>query len=484
MNPFSTAGEMLAALRARQVSAVELLELHISRIEQFDGDINAVVIRDFDRARDAARLADERRAKGEDGALLGLPMTVKESFHVDGLPVSVGDTQFAGWKPDGNGLVVQRLIDAGAVILGKTNISIWLGDWVSDNPVYGRTLNPWDHNRTPGGSSGGSAAALAAGMTPLEIGSDIGGSIRVPAAFCGVYGHRPSDSALPRTGQMPVPGHLPNPTIWMGVQGPLARSAADLELAFDVTAGPDAGEDVAWRLEVPAARHERLQNFRVAVLPPVPWLPVDDELLASQEQLVGVLERAGVTVSVNQPEFFGNLEELMGLYYRLLITMITRGLPTEEKLAGAEEARKRGGMIGDAIADGLAATSGNYQAWFTERERFRAAYREFFREWDVLVCPNFSLPAFEHPDIGLEFRERHFTVNGTQIPYELPILYPAMATLCGQPSTAFPTGVGASGLPLGLQAIGPYLEDRTPIHFAELVAREIGGFQSPAGFGE
>ncbi len=481
MNPFSTAGEMLAALRAGQVSAVELLELHIGRIEQLDGEINAVVIRDFDRAREAAQQADARRANGEDAPLLGLPMTVKESFHVDGLPVTVGDPAFADFKADGNGLVIQRLIDAGAVIMGKTNISVWLGDWVSDNPVYGRTLNPWNHDRTPGGSSGGSAAALAAGMTPLEIGSDIGGSIRVPAAFCGVFGHRPSDTALPRTGQMPLPFRLPNPTIWMGVQGPLARSAADLELAFDITAGPDVGEDVAWRLEVPAARHSRLNDFRVAVLPPVSWLPVDDELLASQDAFVGVLKRAGAKVSVTQPEMFGDLEALMGLYYRLLITMTTRGMPIEEKLAGAREARERGDMFGDWIADGLEARSGTYQGWFLERERFRQAYREFFREWDVLVCPNFSVPAFEHRDINIPFRDRRFTVNGNEIAYELPILYPAMATLCGQPSTAFPTGISNEGLPLGLQAIGPYLEDRTPIRFAELVEAELGGFTPPPG---
>lgn len=287
MNPFSTATEMLAALRSGEVSAVALLDLHVKRIKEHDGKLNAVVIRDFDRARETARQADAARSRGEDGPLLGLPMTVKESFHVDGLPTCVGVSNFADWRAEGNALLVQRVLDAGAAIMGKTNISIWLGDWVADNPVYGRTNNPWDLGRTPGGSSGGSGAALATGMTPLEFGSDIGGSIRVPATYCGVYGHRPSDSALPRTGQFPFRNRLPNPTVWMGVQGPLARSAEDLELGFDVAAGPDVGEDVAWRLEIPAARHALLSDFRVAIMPPVPWLPVDDEILAAQAHLGG-----------------------------------------------------------------------------------------------------------------------------------------------------------------------------------------------------
>ena len=482
MNPFSTATEMVQALREREVSAVELLDLHVGRIKEFDGKLNAVVIRDFERAREVAEQADAARAKGDDRPLLGLPLTVKESFHVDGLRTSVGIPAFADWRAEGNAVTVQRLLDAGAAIMGKTNISMWLGDWISDNPVYGRTLNPWNHSRTPGGSSGGSAVALATGMAPLELGSDIGGSVRIPATFCGVYGHRPSDSALPRTGQFPGRSRLPNPTVWMGVQGPMARSAEDLELAFDILAGPDVGEDVGWRLEIPPARHESLAGFRVAVMPPVPWLPVDAEIIAAQERLLGVLERAGATVSVTQPEMFGDLEEMFGAYYRLLIAIITMAQPADERRRDADEMRSHGDRIGLATADGLIADSVAYREWHMQREIYRQSYRDFFREWDILLCPSINCLPFEYQDFNVPHHERHLIVEGERVPYEHQILYPSVATFCGQPSTAFPTGVSASGLPLGLQAIGPYLEDRTPMRFAALVAREIGGFQPPPGY--
>lgn len=482
MNSFSTAIEMLAALRSGEVSAVELLDLHIKRIEEHDQALNAVVIRDFDQARDAAKRADAARAGGDDRPLLGVPMTVKESFHVEGLPTCIGLPEFEGWMPDGNGITIQRLLDAGAVIMGKTNIPMWLADWISDNPVYGRTNNPWDLSRSPGGSSGGSSAAVAAGMTPLELGSDIGGSVRVPANFCGVYGHRPSDSALPRTGQSPNRPRLPNPTVWMAVQGPLARSSEDLELMFDILAGPDIGEDVAWKLEIPPARHQSLGDFRVAVMPPIPWLPVDDEILSAQERLLGVLQRAGVTVSETQPDMFSDLEDFFGLYYRILSTTMSSGLTPQQREMTAEAARKRGGMTGEATANAMTATAAEYREWFTRREFYRQSYRDFFREWDILLCPAFNALAIPHQDYNVPNAERTIEVAGEVIPYEHLITYPAVATLPGQPSTAFPLGLSNSGIPLGLQAIGPYLEDRTPLRFAELVAREVGGFQSPAGY--
>src|SRR6185369_865460 len=184
---------------------------------------------------------------------------------------------------------------AGAVLLGKTNVPPMLADWQSDNPIHGRANNPCDLERTPGGSSGGSAAAIAAGLSALEVGSDIGGSIRVPAVFCGVYGHRPSETLLPRSGQFPVPP-MPNSGVVMGVQGPIARSAEDLELALSVLAGPEVGEDVAWRVELPAARRERLAEFRVAVLPPIPWIVLDDRIASAIEDVAARLAKLGCAV--------------------------------------------------------------------------------------------------------------------------------------------------------------------------------------------
>src|SRR5262245_7620828 len=229
MNPFATATELLADLRASRVTSSELTEMYIGRIEKHDERLNAVVERDFDRAREQARAAD----RDGGGPLRGLPITRQESVHVNGLRTTCGVPDWKDFVSKHDAPAWTRLRGAGAVLLGKTNVPPMLSDWQSANAIYGRTNNPWNLDCTPGGSSGGSAAAIAAGLSALEVGSDIGGSIRVPAAFCGVYGHRPSETLLPRSGQFPMPP-LPNSAVVMGVQGPLARSAEDLELALSV----------------------------------------------------------------------------------------------------------------------------------------------------------------------------------------------------------------------------------------------------------
>ena len=485
LDPFTTAGDMLRALAGRQVSAVELLELHVVRIARHDGTLNAIVTRDFERARRQAEAADTARARGEEGPLLGLPMTLKESINVTGLRTTVGVPEWSRFVSDHDAPATTRVRKAGAVVVGKTNVPPVLADWQADNPIFGRTVNPWDPARTPGGSTGGGAAALAAGLTPLEVGSDIGGSIRVPAAFCGVYGHKPSETALPRSGQFPYPP-MPNAAVAMGVQGPLARSAEDLELALDVLAGPDTGEDTAWRLELPAARHTRLAEFRIAVLPPIDWLPVDGEITTSLDRLAAGLASAGATVKRAQPEILGDLRRHHALYRMLLAAVTSARLPEEERQRRVEIWKTRDDEFGQASLRGLRAGAAEYIGYFGQREQFRAAFRAFFREWDVLLAPITLGPAFPHvpkpypPDA----KSLHDTleVGDRNVLYDLQLVYPGVATLAGQPATAFPVGLTRAGLPIGLQAIGPYLEDRTPIRFAGLVAREIGGFTPPPRF--
>src|SRR6266852_4707071 len=303
VDAFSSAKEMLAALRARRTSAVELLDLHVERIARLNPSLNAIVEPDFERARLDALEADARRGRRDDAPLLGLPMTLKESINVRGLRTTAGMPFWKDFRSEHDAPVTARVKSAGAIVMAKTNVPQMLADWQSNNPVYGRTNNPWDLARTPGGSTGGGAAALAAGLTPLEFGSDIGGSIRVPAAFCGVYGHRPSETAMPRSGSFPLPP-MPNAAVVMAVQGPLARSASDLELALDVIAGPVVGEDVAWRLELPPARHTALADFRIAILSPASWLPVDNEITAVLDDLATRLSRLGTKVVQAQPEGF------------------------------------------------------------------------------------------------------------------------------------------------------------------------------------
>jgi amidase len=366
---------------------------------------------------------------------------------------------------------------AGACLLGKTNIPVALTDWQADSPIYGRTCNPWDPSRTPGGSTGGGGAALAAGLTPLEVGSDIGGSIRVPAAYCGVYGHRPSETAIPRAGVFPL-ADLPNPGSVMGVQGPLARSAFDLELLFDVLAGPVLGEDAAWRLELPPARHARLADFRVAVLPTPPWVKPSSEMQGKVDDLARHLGREGARVATAMPAI--DAESYFRDYLTLLMAMTSQGRAREEREAAARELRQRGNPMSIAQADGLTIDAQGYLMLLHRRELARAAWREFFRDVDVMIAPTALDVAFPH-QTG-DFAARTLVIDNEPVPYELNLVYPMWAIFAGQPATAFPAGLNRAGLPLGLQAIGPYLEDRTTLRFAQLLERSWHGFEPPPGF--
>ncbi len=479
LDAFAPAITMLEALRARRISAVELLDWYIRRIERYNPALNAIVSGDYESARQAAAVADDLRAGGVDAPLLGLPLTVKDCINVQGMLSTAGVPEYAEHRAELDSRLAARLRAAGAIIVGKSNVPPLAQDWQTDNPVFGRTNNPWDLARTPGGSTGGGAAALAAGLTPLEFGSDIGGSIRIPAAFCGVYGHKPSETAFPRSGHFPG-RPLPNPARVMGVQGPLARDAGDLELALDIVAGPDAGEDVAWRLKLPPARAERLRDFRVAILPAIDWQPVDAGIMDALERLARALRGAGVTVKDVSPDSFGDPRDHYRLYNSLLSVMVSSGQPDEERRRLASRLRALGDEFITAFAGGLEASAADYLAWHARREDYRESFRAFFRDWDILLTPVTIVPAFDHRRVP--WMEDTLEVDGRIVPYARLGLYPSIATLSGQPATAFPFGLNNDGLPIGLQAIGPYLEDRTPIRFAVLVQQAFGGYQPPPGY--
>jgi amidase len=469
---------MLAALDASVVSSVELVDMHLERIDEHDGELNAIVVRTAARAREAAIAADAARASGEHGPLLGLPMTLKESTQVAGLPQSAGIPPLADHRPESDGPVAARVFAAGACLLGKSNVPEALADWQADSPVYGRTSNPWDLDRTPGGSTGGGAAALAAGMTPLEIGSDIGGSIRVPAAYCGVYGHRPSETAIPRAGAFPF-AELPNAAFVMGVQGPLARSASDLELLFDVVIGPDEGEDVGWRLDLPASRHQRLAEFRVAMMPPRSLVQPSEEVQAKVNELASFLRRAGAHVAEAMPEVDDDAD--FRDYLVLLTVLTSLGQDVAERKARIDDLNGRDDVLATAEVAGLKLDASGYLELHGRREVARRAWRSFFVDWDVLVCPTAPDVAFLHRTGPQHGRVLH--VDERSIPYLLNIVYPMWAIFAGQPATAFPAGTSSTGLPIGLQAIGPYLEDRTTLRFAQCLEREWYGFDPPPRYG-
>lgn len=482
---FRSVGELRSMLDARQVSAIELLEQAIARITKHDARINAVVARDFDRARAAAAAADAALARGERRPLLGIPTTVKESFNVAELPTTWGLPPARDWRPAEDAIAVARLKSAGAVILGKTNIATTISDWQSFNAVYGTTNNPYDARRTPGGSSGGSAAALAAGYVALELGSDLSGSIRVPAHLCGVFGHKPSTNLVPQRGHAP-PRAVPLPTDLtngLGVCGPMARTAADLALALDVLAGPDEQEATAWRLSLPAARHDRLAAFRVLVVDDHPLLPVASEIRDALGRLADRLGAMGASVARSSP-LLPDLAESARLHTSMVRNLVAFGQPPEFFLAARERAAALKADDNTVMASWWRAPSLSHHEWMIAeiaRGRLRVLWANLFKQFDVVLCPPFSVTAFPHDQTPVR-EERAIDIDSKSFPYPSLIVWATVATPPGLPVTVMPIGRSSSGLPIGVQIIGPLLEDRTPLAFARLLEREIGGFQPPPGF--
>ncbi len=436
----ASARRLLQALDRGETSSLALCEAAIARIEAGDREINAVVVRDFDRARAQARAADAALARGERLPLLGLPMTVKEAFNVAGLPTTWGFGFAREWPVTQDAVAVSRLKAAGAVILGKTNVATALGDWQSTNPVYGRTLHPLDPSRTPGGSSGGSAAAVAAGYVALELGSDIGGSIRVPAHFCGVAGHKPTHGLLPTRGH-DFPGHVAAPDP-LSVIGPIARTVDDLSLALDVLAGPLRPESVACRVELAAPRCASAAGLRVLALPEHPGACASGEVRAAVDGAASALADAGARVVRSHPEL-PDLSDVLSIYRGMLFTIITRGRPDPGQVISAHD----------------------WLALLDRRDRVREQCQRLFEAVDVVVAPAFGTSAFTHVDEP-DWDRRKLPVDGVDTPYGDQIAWASLASLAGLPATVVPVARGAAGMPIGVQVIGPAFEDRTTLTVA------------------
>ena len=477
---YQTAGDLVEALASRQVSSRELVDAAIARIEALDPKINAVVVRDFDRARTAADAADAALERGERQPLLGLPMTVKEQFNIAGLPTTWGFPKFKDWRPDADALAVQRLKAAGTIILGKTNVPLNLGDWQSYNEIYGATNNPWDLTRSPGGSSGGGAAALAAGFVPLELGSDIGGSLRAPAHFCGVFSHKPSLDLVPQRGALP-PQTPANPVRGdLAVIGPMARSAADLALELSVVAGPDElMEGLGYKLALPPPRHDKLADFRVLVIDEHPLCPTASSIRAALDGLAERLGKAGCTILRASP----NLPDLAltsRVYRELLSAFFSADLPPDarERIEAAAKALSPDEQ--SLAASGLRGATISHPEWIRQsriRGGLRGRWQALFQEVDVVLCPPMPTTAFPH-DHSPGFA-RKLEVDGAKIPYFDQSVWAGLATLNGLPATTMPIGHDDGGLPVGVQIIGGFLDDRTTIAFAGFVEREFGGFTPP-----
>ncbi|AYF74816.1 amidase [Nocardia yunnanensis] len=479
---FRAAEELSTALRSGAVSSVELTEEAIARIERDDKAINAICVPDFERARAAAQRADRALADGVDLPLLGIPVTVKESYNMAGLPTTWGLPQHRDFIPDQDAEQVARLAAAGAVMLGKTNVPLMLQDWQSYNDIYGTTNNPWDHGRSPGGSSGGSAAALAAGFGALSIGSDIAGSLRVPAHFCGIYAHKPTLGLVSTRGMVPPP-LPPLPTeADLAVAGPMARTARDLTLLLDVMAGPDPlTRGLAYRLELPAPRHESLSEFRVLIVEEHPLVPTGSAVRAALGRVADALTAEGARVQ-HHSALLPDLTEAAELYIQLLVAGFGAGMPAEryEQLRAAAAALPADAQgIDTAWLRGATATHRDFLVAAGGRERHRHQWRALFGEFDVVICPIGPTPAFPH-DQNPDVQARRLEIDGAAYPYGDQLHWPGVATMPGLPATAIPAGLSPDGLPVGVQLIGPMYEDRTPLRLAELLEARIGGFQPPA----
>lgn len=475
---FSSATRLIRALKTKKIGALELLDHFAARIEKHDGVLNALPVLDMDEARKRARGFDRKGANT--GPLAGLPMTVKESFDLAGFPTTWGLAEYSNTPVKTNAVAVERFFAAGGNVFGKSNIPTLLADWETVNVVYGKTVNPWNHERTPGGSSGGSAVALAAGFTGLEAGSDIGGSIRNPSHYCGVYGHKSTWDVCSIAGQN-LPGAM-HPTD-ISVVGPMARSASDLELGLSIMAGPDAIDGAGWKIDLPKCERKTLDGWRVAVLASHPTAETDSTVENSIRRLAQFLSSKGARVSERAlPEF--DLGEAHRVFIQLL-RGATSGRQTQEvyeKMLAAKAKLDPKDM--GYYAQMVRANVQPHKDWLiasNRRHQMRHAWAAFFKDWDVLLCPNAATAAFPHSMPG-ERWERMITVNGKPQPVTTQMWWAGIAGMGYLPGTAAPIGLSPEGLPLSVQIVGPQYGDLTTIRFAQLLEREYYAFAPPPAY--
>jgi amidase len=453
---FQSATDAAQTLSRKELASRELTEMLLARIEAVNPALNAVVELRREAALHEAVAADEATARGDAaGPLHGVPMTIKDSFNVAELHTTWGNPAFKEFVADSDATVARRLRQAGAIIVGKTNVAFMLADFgQTANELYGVTNNPWDTTRTPGGSSGGAAAALSAGMTFLEYASDLVGSTRIPAGFCGVYGLKPSAGIVPLSGfQPPGPPPPPSDMTYMSAVGPLGRSPRDLRTALGVTGGPEnqAAKAYSWALSPP--RHTRLEDFRVGVVLDHEHAPVCSEVAAPLSDAVDALARAGATVVEGWPDGVDPVRnyESFGFHVQLFFAFQQ---PSEDF-----------------------ATFSEFLDHENRRMAARAAWNRYFNDLDVFLCPVNFTPAFPHDT--RPFERRTITTPEGERPYNDQAFWVSHASLPGLPAVAAPIGLTLGGLPVGAQVVGPLYEDNTAITFAELLADVIGGYEPP-----
>jgi amidase len=468
---------MAQAVRAKQISAAELIAATFRRIDRLNPTLNAIVWESREQAMTRAREADAALASGQArGPLHGVPVTIKESFAYQGSPNTWGLPPLKNALSPRTAVAAERLESAGAIVVGKTNVPVNLGDWQSYNPIYGTTNNPWDLRRTPGGSTGGGAAAVAAGLGALTIGSDLSGSIRIPAHFCGVFGHKPSLDLVSTTGFQPGPWDgSPGYPMDLSVVGPLARSADDLALALAVLGGPNGADVGAWSWRMPASRHARLDEFRVGYVLDDAVAPIASDMETLYQTMLSELRKAGVKLVQGWPAGIDSRTHLNTLLY-LLGALVTADIDT------AERESARGRFAKDPNDIFAAAAVEPHARWLHETQRrlaYRALWQRYFASYDVFLLPPTVTTAFPH-DHSEPIDNRVVDTPGGKRPYVQAIPYwTGPATLAGLPATVAPIGRTGTGLPAGIQIVGPMWEDGTSIEFAALLSERLGGYARP-----
>ena len=453
---FCSTTQLAAAIRAGHVSASEVLEAHLVQIATHNPTLNAVITLNAEQARKQAREADEALARGEVwGPLHGVPFTLKDAHATAGMRTTTGFPPLANYVPQEDSPVAARLKKAGGILIGKTNVHMMLADPAqSINPIFGRTKNPWNIERTPGGSGGGAAAALAAGMTPFEIGTDLTGSIRIPAHFCGVFGLKPTEQRVPLTGLIPgLPG--PRPIRIMSCIGPMARTVEDLALLFAIIAGPDGRDTDVAPVPVEEMPQLELQRLRIAFAPTFPSFPVAAEVREAVEEFAGRLSALGAVVeeaALPQVDFQQELASTGAL-----IGMMMGAFQPEEQERPT--------------------TLAQYLEALDIRDQSIAAWEQFFEKWDVLLCPPSMMTAFPHCEPGSPLH-----VDGQEVSYWMVSAHSTVFNYTGHPAVVLPYQLDHDGLPIGIQLVGKRWDESRLLAIARALSEVTGTFQRPPGY--
>ena len=453
---FASARDLATAIRARELSALEVLDAHLAQIEKHNPVLNAVVTLDAERARERARAADAAVRQGELwGPLHGVPFTLKDSHSTAGMRTTVGCEELAMNIPREDSTVTARLKAAGGILMGKTNVPAMLDDWQSCNPIFGCTSNPWNVDRTPGGSSGGAAAAVASGMSPFDIGSDLSGSLRVPAHFCGIFGLKPTEHRVSSAGFLRHPGSAPQSVRAMAAIGPLARTVEDLALLYRIIAGPDGCDTDVSPVPVEEVPEVELNDLRIAFAPNFPGFPAAEEIRDTVSELA---EWVSPLASV--------VEEAALPYLDF----------TDDGKRAADLIAMMVGVFNPKEGD-PAATLAQYLEALRWRDRSIHAWEEFFERWDVLLCPAAMVTAFPHRD-----RDAPLQVDGDEVQYSLVGAHTTLFNYTGHPAIVLPYQLDQDGLPIGVQVVGKRWGESRLLGIAAALSRATGTFWRPPGY--